>query len=81
MDGDNVSTKGLLVLHRGRLYYSLILSLQSDPQIVSDRTVYPRRSIIKVVVSKNNQDGVFSLLSLDKDSIATEELQGLHGIV
>lgn len=81
MDGDNVSTKGLLVLYRGRLYYNLSLSLQSDPQIVSDRTVYPRRSIIKVVISKNNQDGVFSLLSLDKDSIATEELQSLHGIV
>lgn len=81
MNGDNVSTKGLLVSHRTRLHLNVILSLQSDSQIVPNYTVYPRRSIIKVVVSQNNQDGVFSLLSFDKDSIATEKLQGLHGVV
>ena len=49
-------------------------SLQSNTQVVSHSAVDSGAAIIKVVVCKHNQDGVLSLLALDEDSVATEEL-------
>lgn len=50
-------------------------------EVVSDHTVDTSTAIIKVIIGKDDQDGVLSLLSLNQDCISTEELQGLHGVV
>lgn len=50
-------------------------------EVVSDHTVDTSTAIIKVIVGKDNQNSILSLLSLDQDCVTTEELQGLHGVV
>lgn len=45
-----------------------------DTEVVSDHTVYAGGSIIKIVVSQNDEDSVLSLLSLDQDCVTAEEL-------
>jgi len=35
--------------------------------------------VLDAVVSKDDQDGIAALLSLDQDHISTEELKLLHG--
>lgn len=52
-----------------------------DPEVVANDTVYPCGPIIEVVVCEHNQDCVLALLALDEDSVATEELERLHGVV
>lgn len=52
-----------------------------DPQVVANDTVYPRGAIIEIVVCEHDQDCVLSLLALDQDSVATEQLERLHGVV
>lgn len=39
------------------------------------------RTIFKVIVSEDDKDGVLSLLALHEDSIATEELESLYGVL
>ncbi len=41
---------------------------------MSDDSVDASRAIIEVIVGKNNQNSVFSLLAFDQDSVASEEL-------
>jgi hypothetical protein len=50
-------------------------------EVVSDHAVDTGTAIIKVIIGKDDQNGILSLLSLDQDCVTTEELQGLHGIV
>jgi hypothetical protein len=50
-------------------------------EIVSDHTVDTGTTIIEVIVGKDNQNGILSLLSLDQDCVTTEELQSLHGVI
>ena len=52
-----------------------------DTEVVADNTVDAGLTIFKIVVGENNQDSVLALLSLDQNSIATEELESLHGVV
>ena len=52
-----------------------------DAQIVPNNSVYPRRPVIKVVVSEDDKNSVLALLALDQNGIATEELERLHGVV
>jgi hypothetical protein len=52
-----------------------------DTEVVADNTVDAGLTILEIVVGENDQDGVLALLSLDQDSIATEELESLHGVV
>lgn len=52
-----------------------------DSQVVANDSVYPRRAIVEIVISENDEDGIFSLLALDKNGVATEELERLHGVV
>ena len=47
---------------------------QPDTEIVPHNSVYPRRPIIKVIISQHNENGILSLLSSHKHSITTEEL-------
>lgn len=52
-----------------------------DTQVVADDTVDAGAAIIEVVVGKDDQNGVLSLLATDQHSVATEELEGIHGVV
>jgi hypothetical protein len=52
-----------------------------DSEVVSYYTVYASGTIIKIIVCQNNENSVLSLLALDQDCVAAEELQRLHGVV
>ena len=52
-----------------------------DTEVVADNTVDAGLTILEIVVGENNQDSILALLSLDQDSVATEELESLHGVV
>ncbi len=52
-----------------------------DAEVVSHDTVDTGASIIQVVVGEDDEDGILALLSLDQNGVATEELEGLHGVV
>jgi hypothetical protein len=43
-----------------------------DSEIMSNSTVYPRATIIQIVIGQNDQYSVLSLFSLDQDCVATE---------
>lgn len=45
-----------------------------DPEIVANDTVHSSTAVIQVIVGQDDQDGVFSLLALDEDSVTSEEL-------
>jgi hypothetical protein len=49
-----------------------------DTEIVADNPVDAGAAIIELLISKDNENGVLSLLSADKNSVATEQLQGVH---
>jgi hypothetical protein len=48
---------------------------------VADNTVDAGLTIFKIVVGERDQDSVLALLSLYQNSVATEELESLHGVV
>jgi len=50
-------------------------------EVVANDPVDACASIVEIVVGQNDQDRVLSLLALDEDSVTTEELKSLHGIV
>ena len=52
-----------------------------DTQVVADDPVDPNTTIIQLIVCKNNQDGVLSLLASYEDGIASKQLELLHGVV
>lgn len=52
-----------------------------DTKIVANDTVDTSATIVELIVSEDDEDGILALLSLDQDSIATEELEILHGLV
>lgn len=52
-----------------------------DTEVVADNAIDAGLTILKIVVGKNNQDGVLALLSLDQNGVATEELESLHSVV
>lgn len=52
-----------------------------DTEVVANDTVEACAAIVKIVIGKDNQDGVLSLLSADENGITTEELELLHGVV
>jgi hypothetical protein len=45
-----------------------------DTEIAADNTVDAGTSVIKIIVCKHDQDGVSSLLSLDKNCVSSKEL-------
>ena len=52
-----------------------------DAEVVANNTVDAGASIIEVIISEDDKNGVLALLSLDQDGVATEELEILHGLV
>lgn len=45
-----------------------------NTEIVSDHTVHTCTPIIKLIISENNENSILALLSLDENSITTEQL-------
>jgi hypothetical protein len=45
-----------------------------DAEIAADNTIDAGTSVIKIIVCKNDQDGVPSLLALDQDCVSPKEL-------
>lgn len=52
-----------------------------DAEIVADDPVDTCAAIVEVVVGKDDQNSVLSLLALDENGVATEELEGFHRVV
>ena len=52
-----------------------------DSEVVANDSVHSGAAIVEVVISQDNQNSVLSLLALDEHCIASEELEGLHGVV
>lgn len=52
-----------------------------DPEVVANHSVDASASVVKIIISEDDEDGVAPLLSTDKNGIATEELEGLHGLL
>jgi len=52
-----------------------------DAEIVANHSVNAGASIIEIVISKNDQDCVLALFSLDQYGITSEQLQCLHCVV
>jgi hypothetical protein len=52
-----------------------------DAEVVANNAVQPGAAIIEIIVGQNNEDRVLSLLASDKDCVAAEQLERLHGVV
>lgn len=52
-----------------------------DSQVVSHHTVDSSGAIIQIIIGQDDQNGIFTLLSLDEDCVTSEELESLHGVV
>ena len=52
-----------------------------DAQVVADNPVDAGTSIIKIIVGQHDQNGILALLAADKNGIAAEQLELLHGVV
>lgn len=50
-------------------------------EVMSNDTIDAGATIVEVIVGQHDQHGVSAHLALDEDGVATEELEGLHGIV
>lgn len=48
---------------------------------MANNTVDSGTSIIEVIIGQDNQDGILSFLSPNKNCVTTEELELLHGVV
>ena len=43
-------------------------------EVMTDNTVHPSTSIIKIIIGQHNENRVLSLFALHKDGIAAEQL-------
>lgn len=50
-------------------------------EVVADNSVDACAAVIEIIISQDDENRVLSLLALDKDRVATEELECLHGVV
>ena len=50
-----------------------------DSQVMTNDSVDSSAAIIELLIGKDDQDGVLSLLTSHQDGVATEELKGVHG--
>lgn len=48
-------------------------------QVVADNTVDSGAALIELLVGEDDEHSLLSLLASYKDSVATEELEGVHG--
>lgn len=50
-----------------------------DSQVVTNNSVDASATVIELLVSEDDEDGVLSLLASNQDGVATEELELIHG--
>ena len=50
-----------------------------DAEVVANNTVDAGAAVIKLIIGKDDEDGILSLLASYQDGITTEELEFLHG--
>jgi hypothetical protein len=51
------------------------------PQIVSYHTVDAGAPIVEVIIGQDNENRIPTFLALDQDGVASEQLQGFHGVI
>jgi hypothetical protein len=52
-----------------------------NTQVVTDHTVQTTAPVIEVIIAKDDEYGVLSLLASDENGVATEQLESVHGVV
>lgn len=52
-----------------------------DSEVMPNNTVDTCASIIQIIVSKDDEDGILSLLALDKNCVTTEKLKCFHCVI
>lgn len=52
-----------------------------NTEIMSHDTVNAGTPVIQVIICKNNQNGILAHFTPDQDRVASEKLQGLHGVI
>ena len=50
-----------------------------DSEVVANNSVDPGASIVELLISENDKNGIAPLLAADEDGVTTEELEVLHG--
>lgn len=50
-----------------------------DSQVVTNNSVDASATVIELLVSEDDEDGVLSLLASNQDGVTTEELELIHG--
>lgn len=50
-----------------------------DSQVVTNNSVDASATVIELLVSEDDEDGVLSLLASNQDGVAAEELELIHG--
>lgn len=50
-----------------------------DPEVVANDSVNASAPIVELLVSEDDENGVFPLLPTNENGVATEELEVLHG--
>lgn len=51
------------------------------PEVVTNDPVDASAAVVEVIICENDENSVLPLLSLYENCVATEELEGLHGVV
>lgn len=52
-----------------------------DTQVVAHDTIQTAAAIVELIIAKDDENSVLSLLAADEDGVATEELERVHGVV
>ena len=52
-----------------------------NAEVMSNNTIHTRATIIEIIISEDDENGVLALLSADENGIATEQLELLHRVV
>ena len=50
-------------------------------QVVSNDAVYASTTIIQIIICKDNENSIPPTLALYQNGVATEELEGIHGVI
>ena len=53
---------------------------QSNTQVVTYNSVDSNSTIVNVIVHHDNKHGVFTLLSLDENSVSSKQLEAFHSV-
>lgn len=52
-----------------------------DTQVVAHNAIQAAAAVIEIIITEHDQNSIFSLFAANEDSITTEQLEGIHGVV